>query len=88
MKIIPEKIKMHAHFERPYNKLKNVTFKLKILKSKLENLKKCRNLPILCQNFHFISVFDFLFSVFKFDFYFTNPFSFTLQASVSLTFIQ
>ena len=28
------------HFERPCNKLQNVTSKLKILKSKLENLKK------------------------------------------------
>ena len=30
---------MNAHFEKPSNKLKNVTSKLKILTSKLENLK-------------------------------------------------
>ena len=29
----------NAHFERPRNKLQNVTSKLKILKLKLENLK-------------------------------------------------
>ena len=34
-----KKIETHAHFERPRNKLKNVTSKLKILKLKLENLK-------------------------------------------------
>ena len=33
---------MHAHFERPSNKLKNVTSKLKILKSKLENLRNLK----------------------------------------------
>ena len=31
---------MHAHFQRPSNKLKNATIKLKMLKSKLDNLKK------------------------------------------------
>ena len=38
-KKIQKKIKMNSHFERPYNKLKNVTSKLKILKSKLETLQ-------------------------------------------------
>ena len=52
---------MQAQFERLCNKLKNVTSKLKILKSKLENPKKIENLPILCLNFNFnfISVFKF-----------------------------
>ena len=50
---------MHAHSERPCNKLKNVTSKLKMLKSKLENLKKIKNLLTLCLNFDFISVFEF-----------------------------
>ena len=50
---------MHAHFERSCNKLKNVTSKLKILKSKFENLKKIKNLAILCLNFNSISVFKF-----------------------------
>ena len=31
---------MHAHFEKPCNKLKNVNSKLKILKPKLENLEQ------------------------------------------------
>ena len=35
-----QKIEMHAHSEWPCNKLKNVTLKLKKLKSKLENLEK------------------------------------------------
>ena len=34
---------MHAHFEWPCKKLKNVTSKQKILKSKLENLKKIKS---------------------------------------------
>ena len=34
-----KKFETHAHFERPCNKLKNVTSKLKTLKLKLENLK-------------------------------------------------
>ena len=34
-----KKIQKHVHFKKPCNKLKNVTSKLKILKSKLENLK-------------------------------------------------
>ena len=54
-----EQIEMHVHFEGPCNKLKNVTSKLKILKSNFENLKKFKNLPILCLNFNFISVFKF-----------------------------
>ena len=34
-----KKIEIHEHFEKPCHKLKNVTSKLKIPKSKLENLK-------------------------------------------------
>ena len=56
---------MYAHFEGPCNKLKNVTSKLKTLKSKWENLKKLKNFPILCLNFIFILVFNF-------DFRFSN----------------
>ena len=59
-KSFQKKIEMHAHFERPCNKLNNVTSKLRILRSKLEkNLKKLSNLPILCLNFNFKSVFEF-----------------------------
>ena len=38
-KRFPKKLKLHAHFEKPCNKPKNVNSKIKILKSKLENLK-------------------------------------------------
>ena len=48
-KSFQKQIEMHAHFEWPCNKLKNVTSKLKILKSILENHKKFKNYPILCQ---------------------------------------
>ena len=54
-----KKVGMHAHFEGPSNKLKNVTSKSKILKSKSENLTKFKYLPILFLNFNFISVFKF-----------------------------
>ena len=33
-KTFQNKIEINEHFERPYNKMKNVTWKLKILKSK------------------------------------------------------
>ena len=35
-----KKLEIHARFERPCYKLKNVTSKLKIIKSKLVNLKQ------------------------------------------------
>ena len=39
-KCFPKKLERHAHFEKPCNnKLKNVNSTLKILKSKLKNLK-------------------------------------------------
>ena len=38
-KWLPKKLEMHAHFEKPCNKLEYVNSKLKILKLKLENLK-------------------------------------------------
>ena len=60
-KSFQKEIEMHAHFERPCNKLKNASSKLKILESKLANLKKFKNLPILCLNFNYISVFKFWF---------------------------
>ena len=50
---------MHVHFERPCNKLKNVTTKLKILKSKLENLKKKKKIK---KPPHFMSEFQFYIS--------------------------
>ena len=34
-----KKLEMQVHFEKPCNKLKEVNSKLKILKSKLKNLK-------------------------------------------------
>ena len=42
-KSFQKKVEMHAHFERPCDKLKSVTLKLNILKSKLENLKNFEN---------------------------------------------
>ena len=39
---------------------------------------------MLCLNFDFIPVFEFLFKVLKFDFYFLNPYlGFTSQTSIS-----
>ena len=49
-------LEMHTHFERPCNKLKNVTSKLKILKSRLEDLKKFKSLPILSEFQFYISL--------------------------------
>ena len=41
---------MHAHFERPRNKVKNITSKSR---------KKIKILPMLCLNFDFTSHFEF-----------------------------
>ena len=49
---------MHAHFERACNKPQNLTSKLKILKSKLKNLKK-RKATNFMSEFQFISVLKF-----------------------------
>ena len=38
-KWFPKKLEMHAHLEKPCNKLKHVNSTLKILKTKLKNLK-------------------------------------------------
>ena len=77
-KSFEKKIEMHAQFEKPQNKPKNVTSKLKILKSALRNLKKIKSLAIFCLNF------DFRFSNLTFNF--QIHLGFTLQTSVSLTF--
>ena len=45
--------KFKSGIEKPCNKLKNVTAKLKILKSKLGNLNNFKNLSILFLNFDF-----------------------------------
>ena len=50
---------MDAHLRGPYKKLENVSSKLKILKSKLENLRKFKTLQVLCLNFDCISNFEF-----------------------------
>ena len=54
-----KKIEINTLFERPCNELKNVTSKLKILTSKLGNVKKFKILPNLCLNFDFMSAFGF-----------------------------
>ena len=50
-KSFQKKIEMNVQFERPCHELKNLTSKLKILKSKFENLEKLKKLSILCLHF-------------------------------------
>ena len=70
---------MHAHFERPRNKVKNITSKSR---------KKIKNLPMLSE-FRLYTTFWVLILGFQIWFlFFYIHLSFTRQASVSLTLIQ